>query len=206
MTVERWLNLFALDLLFVLLVVLILFMAITPILPFRVYVDVPESAQAIASPDFEGDLTVDLPTADLTIVENVAIPPLVLDQKLASAWRDRANVRIRAGRRVPFGDVRRVVQAAQRAGITRVTIVLRAPQPLIIERFDAGWSCPPLYGWIAAGLAGAAVAIGGAVLLAVRRRAAPWRPGCAGWLLLAMAALALLIAWDAARPSCGWWY
>ena len=142
MTVERWLNLFALDLLFVLLVVLILFMAITPILPFRVYVDVPESAQAIASPDFEGDLTVDLPTADLTIVENVAIPPLVLDQKLASAWRDRANVRIRAGRRVPFGDVRRVVQAAQRAGITRVTIVLRAPQPLIIERFDAGWSCP----------------------------------------------------------------
>ncbi|MFL6248803.1 MAG: ExbD/TolR family protein [Thermoanaerobaculia bacterium] len=133
-SLETWLNLFALDLLVVLLVVLVIYMVITPMFPFDLYVNVAESTSATPSPDSEEDLTINLPIPDQIIVENVAIPSSMLEQRLASAWRDRGRVRIRPARDVPFGDVRRVVQAAQRVGYTRVTVVVRAPRSYSSER------------------------------------------------------------------------
>ena len=140
MTLERWLNLFALDLLFVLLIVLTLQIAITPIFPIQPYVDVPTSTSATRSPEHVEDLTIHLPLPELIIIGKVAVRLSEVEKQLVSARRDGVNVRIRASRRVPFGDVRRVVQAAQNAGYTRVTILLRAakPPPLLYVR-DGTW-------------------------------------------------------------------
>jgi hypothetical protein len=144
-TIERWLNLFALDLLLVLMILLVLFMVMMPILPAEVHVDLAD---------------------------------------------------------------RRVIQSAQRAGHSRVTIVVR-PSPRPAQPFDnviwADWSCPPRYGEIFSALAFAAAAFAGVIAVAAFRRKTS--PGCGGWLLLISIAVALLMAWDAARPNCGgWWY
>jgi biopolymer transport protein ExbD len=203
-SVESWLNLFALNLLFFMFVVLILYMAITPILPFEAYVDVPESKIAKPSPGYENDFTISMPIAGLIIVDNLAVPNRMLEERLASARRNQADVRIRAGRRVPFGDVRRVVQAAQRAGITRITIVARAPKVTPLEQqFAMEWTCPPRYRDMAIALLLAVIPFSGAVAIPLLSRRS--RLGCAGWLLLTLAATALVMAWDAARPNCVWY-
>jgi biopolymer transport protein ExbD len=203
--VERWLNLFALNMLFFMLIVLILYMVIPPMLRSEPYVDVPESQIAKPSPDAEDDLTIFLPIADLIIVDNLAIPNRRLDEHLASARRNQTQVRIRAGRRVPFGDVRRVIQAAQRAGFTRVTIVVRAVpvQQPIGGHLTIAQRCPPRYRDMAIALLFAALAFCGAVAIPLLTRRS--RLGCAGWLLLTITVIALLMARDAARPYCGWW-
>lgn len=207
-TLERWLNLFALDLLFVLLIVLVLFMVFTPFLPVDVHVDVPFSTMAIKAPGYEDDLTISIPRRDFISVggEEVSLPEV--DRLLASRPYDETQlVRIRAAGKVPFGVVRRVVESARQAGHRRVTIVVqrRPPPPLPESGFSLVGSCPPQYGWLAGSLLAAAVAVAGAVAISLRRKG-PRRPGCAGWMLLAIAALALLMALDAARPRCGWWY
>lgn len=206
-SLETWLNLFALDLLFVLLVVLVIFMTITPMLPLRPWVDTPISTSAVKSPEGYRDLTVSIPIADLFILENKVVPFSELDRQFASAPGDKDfKVRIRAGRRVPFGDVRRVVLAAREAGITHVTFVFNAPPPTPSQVIETTWPCPPDYGQLAIALVFAAMAFLGAVAISLRSRKLPRRPGCIGWLLLIIVAIALMMAWDAARPSCGWLY
>jgi biopolymer transport protein ExbD len=129
-SLETWLNLFALDLSFVMLVVLVIFMTITPLVPFRPWVDTPVSTSAVKSPEGYRDLTVSIPIAGRFFLENEAVPINELDRRFASAPGHKDFVvRIRAGRRVPFGDVRKVVQAAREAGITHVTLMFNAPPP-----------------------------------------------------------------------------
>ena len=202
-SVESWLNLFALDLLFFLFVVLLVFVVCAPILPFQLYVDVPESKTAKRSPGFEDDLTINLPIAGQIIVDNLAVPNQMLEEQLASAQRSQVNVRIRAGRRVPFGDVRRVVQAAQRAGFARVTIVVRKAKVMSFEDSFAIGTCPPRDRDIAIALLVAAIAFCGAVAIPLLLRRS--RPGCGGWLLLTITVFALVMALDAARPNCMWY-
>ena len=48
----------------------------------------------------------------------------------------------------------------------------------------------------------AAVCVAGAVAIRFARRSPSAKPGCAGWLLLLIAALALLYAWNIDHPSC----
>jgi biopolymer transport protein ExbD len=207
-TIERWLNLFALDLLLVLMVVLVIYMAMTPILPHYIYVDVPLSTTAKPSPDTVDDLTISIPNQDFIAFGGDAIRMSDLEGRLASAPRDSfTTVRIHVARAVPFRIVRRVVEAARNAGYARVTFMVRRnePAPGPFEGIDwMDWSCPPRYGEMLYALAFAAAAFAGVVALAAFRRKSS--PGCAGWLLLVAIAIALSIAWGAAYPTCGWWY
>lgn len=126
-SIEAWLGLFAMDLLLVLLVVLILFMVMTPILPDRIFVDLPVSTSAVKSPEYDYDLEISVARADFVFFDGqVSMPEL--DRRLASAPRDKDTVvRIRAGREVPFGTIRRIVQSARQAGYSRVTFMVLAP-------------------------------------------------------------------------------
>ncbi len=67
-TIERWLNLFALDLLFVVMVVLLLFVIIMPMPSHSMYVDLPVSTTAQKSPESAEDLTITIPPRDFFLV------------------------------------------------------------------------------------------------------------------------------------------
>lgn len=134
-SIEKWLNLFALDLLFVMLVVLILFMAITPFSNLPVHVDVPTARFASHSPESSLDLTIHVPRPGVIVFNDELVSLAEIDQRLVPARRGVYNtVRIRAARNIPYGTVRRLVQWARDAGYTRVTFVVRrAPEPARLD-------------------------------------------------------------------------
>lgn len=198
--IESWLNLFALDLLIFSVVVLVIYMAITPITEFLpVQVDLPESSAALNSPGFEHEVTVSV-RRDAIFLGPTVVDIAALDRRLASGPLDRATLRVRAARDVPYRAVRRIVRSAQQAGFQRVTFVVRralrgAPD------FMALYGCPPNVNQIRIGVLLALLAFGGAVVASLRTH----RPGCIGWLLLLTAVVAVCVAWDGFRPPCLWY-
>lgn len=131
-SIETWLNLFALDLLVVTLVVLLIIMTMTPLQSSQPYVDLPISTTATKSPDTEQDLSITIFSDDAVFFGLEYVPMSVLDRRLAAAPRHAdTTLRIHAAHNAPYGTVRRVVRAAQQAGYQRVTFVVRAPpEPL----------------------------------------------------------------------------
>jgi biopolymer transport protein TolR len=206
-SIETWLGLFATDLLFVMLIVLLIFMTITPLRDLPVYVDVPTVSFAEISRETSDDLTISIPREDFIAFNDEIVRLADLDQRIASARRGvYTTVRIRAARNIPYGTVRRIVQWARDAGYTRVTFIVRGPAATTPESPDMAWPCPPDYWQIAIALLFAAVAFTGSIIIPMRLRKRGAKPGCVGWLLLAITAFALLVAWDGWRPSCFWWY
>lgn len=205
-SIETWLNLFALDLVIVLLVVLLIFMTIVPSMNQPIYVDVPTSSSAQKSPESADDLTISVPRAGVLVFREEVLSIAELDRRIAAAPRDAyTTVRIRAARDIPYGTVRRLVQSARQAGYTRVTFVVGRPTSPIETYEETAWPCPPDYAQIKLALLVAAIAFAGSIAIPMRLRKRHPKPGCIGWLLLAITALALIVAWDGWRPSCGWW-
>jgi biopolymer transport protein ExbD len=127
-SIETWLNLFAFDLLVVTLVVLVIFMAITPLQSSQPFVGLPISTTATKSPETERDLSITIISDDCVFFGREFVPMSVLDRRLASAPRNvDTTLRIRAAHNASYGTVRRVVRAAREAGYQRVTFVVRAP-------------------------------------------------------------------------------
>lgn len=84
-TTDSWLNLFALDVLIVLMVVLIIYMTITPISEHvAVPVNLPESTAAQRSPEYEYEPTVTV-NNDAIFVNHLAVRFVGLDQALRPA-------------------------------------------------------------------------------------------------------------------------
>ncbi|HEX6641175.1 MAG TPA: hypothetical protein VF215_08675, partial [Thermoanaerobaculia bacterium] len=96
-SIETWLNLFALDLVVVTLVVLVIFMAITPLQSSQPYVGLPSSTTATKSPDTERDLSITIVRDDSVFFGREYVPMAVLDGRLAAAPRHAdTTLRIRA--------------------------------------------------------------------------------------------------------------
>jgi biopolymer transport protein TolR len=205
-SIETWLNLFALDLSVVMLIVLLIFMTTVPFMDPPIYVDVPTSSSAQKSPESGGDLTISVPRPGFLVFREEVLSLAELDRRIAAAPRDAyTTVRIRAARDVPYGTVRRLVQSARQAGYTRVTFVVGRPKSPIETYEETAWPCPPDYAQVTTALLFAAIAFVASIWIPMRLRKRYPKPGCIGWLFLIITAFALIAAWDGWWPSCGLW-
>lgn len=120
-TVHDWHRLFSLQLLLVMLVPLIFAMATTPLLPDALFIELAPSTSAYPCDACYTQRVVTMRRGD----ESIAI----------HAPRADAPLYFRVGRDVSYGDVRRVVLAARKAGYTRVTFVVRREE---LRDIDSG--------------------------------------------------------------------
>lgn len=99
-----------------------------------------------------------------------------------------------------------LVPAARNAGFERVTFVVRGEPITPDEGLSFGVAAREKPNpWPAALMA--LTCLAGAVTIRFVRRPPSATPGCAGWFLLLLAALALLFLWSLYHPSCppGMW-
>lgn len=210
-----WLRLFALELLLVMLIVFIFLMLVLPIRPdVPLFVDVPTARWPSKSPEFEHDLTISIRADGKTYLANSEVRVTALENRLSAARLQSTytpTVRIRVDRTVTFHSVRRIVVAAQNAGFSRVTFMVRQElmvrqEPVKVEGFSFSVAAAEKPNpWPAAIIAAACLA--SALTIRFARRSQSVKPGCAGWFLLLLAALALLFIWSIYYPSCppGMW-
>jgi biopolymer transport protein ExbD len=209
-SVRDWFRLFSVSFLFVVLIIFIFFMLVLPIRPdVPAFVDVPTARAASKSPELEHDLTISVRANGMIYLEGTEVHVTALTRRLSAARRqgtDTPTVRIRADRAALFRNVRRVVIAARNAGFTRATFMVRQESVTVYEGFSLRVTAPEEPNpWPAAVIAAASLA--GAVLFRFFRNSQSVKPGCAGWFLLLLAALALLFIWSLYYPSCppGMW-
>ncbi len=110
------------------LVLLIIFMVVTPMLTHQVAVQLPETAKPPNLPESERQITVTI-QADGTIwVDAVPVPPEFLQAKMAdlrtsgasgAAGEDRPVI-VEGDRRLSYGEVRHVLEVIQEAGFRNV--------------------------------------------------------------------------------------
>jgi len=112
------------------LVLLIIFMVVTPMLQQGVDVQLPAGPHAEKKPGKEGDLIISLKTDGTVFVGQDWIPDRNLNTYLkAEHDKDPArNVMMKADKRINFGKVRTVMKAANDAGFTGVAILTENQQ------------------------------------------------------------------------------
>ena len=112
------------------LVLLIIFMVVTPMLQQGVDVLLPQGPHAEKKPGKEGDLIISVKTDGTVFVGQDWIPDRNLSTYL-KAEHDKnpgRNVMMKADKRINFGKVRTVMKAANDAGFTGVAILTENQQ------------------------------------------------------------------------------
>jgi biopolymer transport protein TolR len=112
----------------VMLVLLVIFMVTAPIIQQGVAVDLPKT-RGSALPGEEQPLVVGVSAAGDVYLNDNPIPVGELRAKLEAIARERPDRRVflRADRKVPYGDVARVIAAVKEAGIERLGMVTEPP-------------------------------------------------------------------------------
>ncbi len=107
------------------LVLLIIFMVVTPMLQQGVDVLLPEGPHSEKKPGKEGDLTISIKTDGTVFVGQNWIPDKQLPTYLKAEYQKDPNrvVMLKADKRINFGKVRLVMRAANDAEFTRVAIL-----------------------------------------------------------------------------------
>ena len=112
------------------LVLLIIFMVVTPMLQQGVDVLLPAGPHAEKKPGEEGDLTISIKQDGTVFVADKWIPDKNLATYLQAEYqKDPARtVMLKADKRIQFGKVRMVMKAANDAQFTRVAILTENKQ------------------------------------------------------------------------------
>jgi TolR protein len=107
------------------LVLLIIFMVVTPLLQKGVDVALPETASPAKMPENSKQLTVSIKADGTVYVQQNWIPDKDLEAKFAdihSTQPDKTVV-VKGDRRLKYKDVRRIMQMLNEAGFTRVGLI-----------------------------------------------------------------------------------
>jgi biopolymer transport protein TolR len=109
----------------VVLVLLIIFMVVTPMLQQGVDVLLPEGAHASAKPGEEGDLVISIRADGTLFLGSSWISEADLPRLLAAEYARMPNrgVVLKADRRLSFGQVRQVMKVANDAKFSQVAIL-----------------------------------------------------------------------------------
>jgi len=112
------------------LVLLIIFMVVTPMLQQGVDVLLPQGAHAEKKPGKEGDLIISIKPDGTVFVGQVWIPDKNLETYLKTEHQKDPSrtVMLKADKRINFGRVRTVMQAANDAEFTSVAIMTENKQ------------------------------------------------------------------------------
>ena len=112
------------------LVLLIIFMVVTPMLQQGVDVLLPEGAHSEKKPGSEGDLVISVKKDGTTFVGQDWIPDNRLEAYLKSEHDKDATraVVLKADRRINFGRIRTVMKAANDAKFSQVAILTENPK------------------------------------------------------------------------------
>src|SRR5919202_2825512 len=107
------------------LVLLIIFMVVTPMLQQGVDVLLPEGPHAEKKPGKEGDLTISIKQDGTVFVGQDWIPDRNLVQYLQAEHQKDPNraVMLKADKRIAYGKVRQVMKAANDAEFTSIAIL-----------------------------------------------------------------------------------
>ena len=113
------------------LVLLIIFMVVTPMLQEGVDVLLPAGPHAEQRPGEEGDLTISIKQDGTVFVGQNWVPDRELPTYLATEYQKNpaALVMLKADRRIDFGKVRMVMKAANEANFTGVAIITERQSP-----------------------------------------------------------------------------
>jgi biopolymer transport protein ExbD len=112
------------------LVLLIIFMVVTPMLQSGVDVLLPEGAHAEKKPGKEGDLIISIKPDGTVFVGQDWIPDRDLTKYVTAEHQKDAsrNVMLKADKRINYGKVRIVMKAANDAGFTQVAFMTQNQQ------------------------------------------------------------------------------
>lgn len=112
------------------LVLLIIFMVVTPMLQAGVDVMLPDGPHAEKKPGKEGDLTVSIKSDGTVFIGQDWIPDRDLQRYLAAEYaKDPSRtVMMKADKRINFGKIRTVMKAANEANFTQVAIMTENQQ------------------------------------------------------------------------------
>jgi biopolymer transport protein ExbD len=112
------------------LVLLIIFMVVTPMLQQGVDVLLPEGAHAEKKPGKEGDLIISIKPDGSVFVGQTWVPDRDVPKYVKAEYeKDRGRaVALKADKRINFGKVRMVMKAANEAGFTQVGILTQNQQ------------------------------------------------------------------------------
>ncbi len=113
------------------LVLLIIFMVVTPMLQEGVDVLLPRGPHAEQTPGEEGDLTISIKRDGTVFVGDNWVPDRDLSTYLETEYQKNpaATVMLKADRRIDFGKVRSVMKAANEANFTGVAIITERQSP-----------------------------------------------------------------------------
>ncbi len=108
----------------VMLVLLVILLLTAPLLGGRIALRLPRVA-ATPQAAAPGALVLELPRDGRIVLDGRDVPRQQLRQRLhaLAAARPQAELRIRADAAVPYGEVARVMAAAQASGLTRLGLV-----------------------------------------------------------------------------------
>jgi biopolymer transport protein ExbD len=112
------------------LVLLIIFMVVTPMLQQGVDVLLPEGPHAEKKPGKEGDLIISIKPDGTVFVGQDWIPDRDLDKYITAEHQKdpNRNVMLKADKRINYGKVRMVMKAANTAGFTQVAFLTQNQQ------------------------------------------------------------------------------
>jgi biopolymer transport protein TolR len=112
------------------LVLLIIFMVVTPMLQSGVDVLLPQGPHAEKKPGDEGDLTISVKADGTVFVGQDWIPDRDLVRYLTAEYQKNParTVMLKADRRINFGKIRMVMKAANEAQFTQVAILTENQQ------------------------------------------------------------------------------
>jgi biopolymer transport protein TolR len=106
------------------LVLLIIFMVVTPMLAHEVPVQLPETAQPPNMKESERQITVTIQADGTVWVDALPVPREHLEAKLASLKTDENRpVVVEGDRTLRYGEVRRVLEVIQQAGFRNVGLL-----------------------------------------------------------------------------------
>ena len=112
------------------LVLLIIFMVVTPMLQNGVDVLLPQGPNAAKKPGDKNDLTISIKPDGTVFVGQNWIPDRDLARYLSAEYQKNPGraVMLKADKRINFGKVRMVMKAANDAGFTQVAILTQNKQ------------------------------------------------------------------------------
>jgi len=103
----------------VVLVLLIIFMVVTPMLHRGVHIDLPETKHHEKRPDTGEQLVIGI-RADGTFIETEKIPEDKLVERVKHELKASRPVHVRADKSLTYGDVRKVLEKIHEAGAQNV--------------------------------------------------------------------------------------
>ena len=112
------------------LVLLIIFMVVTPMLQSGVDVLLPEGPHSVKKPGKEGDLVISIKSDGTVFVGQDWIPDRDLTKYVTAEHQKdpNRNVMLKADKRINYGKVRMVMKAANEAGFTQVAFLTQNQQ------------------------------------------------------------------------------